>query len=307
MRTETTTVSVAPGRGIALTILGGLLLTTNDAVLKWLTGDYPVGQLLFMRGLFVFLAVTVIAWRTGGLAAVRINSFRNQSLRAGFAFTSGFCFITGISFLPLADAIAITFAGPLFITALAPSFLGEQVGWRRWTAVLIGFAGVLVMIRPSSEAMQWAALFPLAASLAGAFRDLTTRKIAASETTLSTLYFSTVAIALLGLGTWPFGWAPLVLDDVGLMALSGMLVGGAHFFLIERFRWAEAALLAPFKYISMIWAVIFGFVIWGDLPDAWTMAGAAFVIVSGIYIFQREALQKRLGKQDADPPSLSDY
>jgi len=281
--------SLSPGRGITYTILGGALLTTNDAVLKWLTSDYPVGQLMFIRGLFVFLPVMLIVWRAGGFGLIRVNSFRDQSLRAGFAFIGGFCFITGISFLPLADALAITFAGPLFVTALAPPMLGETVGWRRWSAVLVGFAGVVVMLRPGAEAVQWAALFPLGASLAGAFRDLTTRQMAGRETSVSIMCFSTAVIVLAGLCTWPFGWAPLVLEDLGLMALSGMLVGGAHFLLIERFQWAEAALLAPFKYTNMIWAVLFGFVIWGDLPDAWTMTGATIVIVGGLYIIRRES------------------
>ena len=281
--------SLSPGRGITFTILGGALLTTNDAVLKWLTSDYPVGQLMFIRGLFVFLPVMLIVWRAGGFGLIRVNSFRDQSLRAGFAFIGGFCFITGISFLPLADALAITFAGPLFVTALAPPMLGETVGWRRWSAVLVGFAGVVVMLRPGAEAVQWAALFPLGASLAGALRDLTTRQMAGRETSVSIMCFSTAVIVLAGLCTWPFGWAPLVLEDLGLMALSGMLVGGAHFLLIERFQWAEAALLAPFKYTNMIWAILFGFVIWGDLPDAWTTIGAAIVIVGGLYIIRRES------------------
>ena len=284
-----TGTSLSPGRGITFTILGGALLTTNDAVLKWLTSDYPVGQLMFIRGLFVFLPVMLIVWRAGGFGLIRVNSLRDQSLRAGFAFTSGFCFITGISFLPLADALAITFAGPLFVTALAPPMLGETVGWRRWSAVLVGFAGVVVMLRPGAEAVQWAALFPLGASLAGALRDLTTRQMAGRETSVSIMCFSTAVVVLAGLCTWPFGWAPLVLEDLGLMALSGMLVGGAHFLLIERFQWAEAALLAPFKYTNMIWAILFGFVIWGDLPDAWTTTGATIVIVGGLYIIRRES------------------
>ena len=284
-----TGTSLSPGRGITFTILGGALLTTNDAVLKWLTSDYPVGQLMFIRGLFVFLPVMLIVWRAGGFGLIRVNSLRDQSLRASFAFTGDFCFITGISFLPLADALAITFAGPLFVTALAPPMLGETVGWRRWSAVLVGFAGVVVMLRPGAEAVQWAALFPLGASLAGALRDLTTRQMAGRETSVSIMCFSTAVIILAGLCTWPFGWAPLVLEDLGLMALSGMLVGGAHYLLIERFQWAEAALLAPFKYTNMIWAILFGFVIWGDLPDAWTTTGATIVIVGGLYIIRRES------------------
>lgn len=282
--------SASPGRGILYSLLGGLLLTANDAVLKWLTGDYPVGQLLFFRGLFVLLVITLFVWRLGSMETIRINSFRDQIQRAGFAFTSGFLFITGITYLPLADAIAITFAGPLFITILAAPMLGESVGWRRWIAVVVGFFGVLVMLRPTMEALQLAALLPLGASLAGALRDITTRRISANETSLSILLFSTLAVIVFGLGTLPFGWAPLTLRDLGLMGLSGLFVGGAHYFLIERFRWAEASLLAPFKYLTMIWAVIFGFLIFGDLPDSWTLSGAGFLIVCGVYIAHRETV-----------------
>jgi len=285
--------SASPGRGILYSLLGGFLLTANDAVLKWLTGDYPVGQLLFFRGLFVLAAISIIVWRSGGLEVIRIKSFWGQFQRAGFAFTSGFLFITGVSYLPLADAIAITFAGPLFIAALAGPMLGEPVGWRRWAAVGAGFIGVMVIVRPSGEALQLAALFPLVASLAGALRDITTRRISAHETSMSILLFSTVSVILFGLCTSPFGWAPLTLKDLGLMGLSGLFVGGAHYFLIERFRWAEASLLAPFKYATMIWAVLFGFIIFGDLPDAWTWYGAGFVVLCGLYIAHRETLMAK--------------
>ena len=283
--------SESPGKGILYSLFGGFLLTANDAVLKWLTSDYPVGQLLFFRGLFVLAAISfyIFIFKSDGIRAVRINNLSGQFQRAGFAFASGFLFLTGVSFLPLADAIAITFAGPLFMTALAGPMLGEAIGFRRWAAVLVGFLGVMVMVRPSGEVIQMAAIFPLLASLSGALRDITTRRIAAHETSLSIFFFSTISIIFLGLLTIPFGWSPIKLEDFALMGLSGLLVGGAHFILIERFRWAEAALLAPFKYVSMIWAVIFGFIIFDDLPDAWTWTGAVFVIVCGLYIAYRES------------------
>jgi len=293
MNTKSANQSIAAGRGIAFMLLGGALLTMNDAVLKWLTGDYPVGQIMFMRGIFVFLPISILVYYSGGLLVLRINSFKNQALRGVLMVSGTFLFITGLGHLPLGEAIAITFAGPLFITLLAPALLGEHVGWRRWAAVLIGFSGVLVMTRPGSEAVQWAALFPLSASLFGALRDLMTRKLSTSETSISMLCFSTAIVVLGGLATSPFGWAPLTPRDVGLMALSGMLVGSAHFLLIECFRLAEAALVAPFKYFNMVWAVLFGFIVWGDVPDIWTVTGAAFVIGSVLYIMRREAVMKK--------------
>ena len=115
-------------------IMGGLLLTVNDAIQKWMTDEFPTGQLLSMRGLFVMLPIGVLVWRAGGISALRIGSLRGQSIRAGLVCLSSLLFITSLSLMPLADAIALTFAGPLFITALAPFMLGEVVGWHRWSA-----------------------------------------------------------------------------------------------------------------------------------------------------------------------------
>jgi drug/metabolite transporter (DMT)-like permease len=289
----------SPGRGIAFLLLGTAILTMNDTILKWLTSGYPTGQLLFMRSVFVVLPITLLVWRMGGLAALRVNDLKAHALRGAFVVGSAFCFVTGLRYLPLADAIAITFAGPLFITALAAPVLKETVGWRRWTAVLVGFVGVLVMTRPAGGAIQLAALWPLAATFFGALRDLTTRHISTGESSISLLCTSTAALTVAGLATAPFGWQPIAPADLGLMAAGGILVGSAHFLMIECFRLAEAGLLAPFKYSNMVWAILFGFIVWGEFPDAWTLTGAAFVVASGLYILRRES---RLAPPRAEPP-----
>ncbi len=269
-------------------VAGGFVLTVNDAVLKWLTADYPVGEIMFLRGVFAFVPIVFFVWRSGGMAALRIRSLRAQGVRAGAAVCSAFLFVTALGLMPLADAIAITFAGPLFITALAPSFLGEQVGWRRWTAVVVGFAGILIMTRPGGETLRWAALVPLGATFAGSTRDLITRRITTTESTPAIMWFTTLAVTLGGLVTAPFGWRMPSAMDLGLCAIAGCLLGGAHYLLIEAFRFAEAALVAPFKYFSIIWAALIGFLVWGDLPDHWMIAGSALVVGSGLYILHRE-------------------
>lgn len=284
--------SIAPGRGIIFMLLGSALLTVNDTVLKWLTASYPTGQIMFLRGIFVILPVALLVWRAGGLAVLRVNSKGAHALRAACVCTGTFLFITGLAFMPLAEAIAITFAGPLFVTALAAPMLGEIVGWRRWTAVLVGFIGVLIITRPTGEAIQWAALLPLTASLCGALRDLITRKISTGESSIALLCTSTTAVVLAGLATAPIGWQPVAAFDLGLMVFSGILIGSAHFLLIECFRLAEAALVSPFKYSNLLWAILFGFLVWSDLPDEWTLAGAGIVVVSGLYILRREALSR---------------
>lgn len=299
----TVTTSDAPGKAVALALIGGAVLTLNDAVIKTLVHSFPTGQVLCLRGLFVFLPILFFAWRAGGLHRLRINSLKGQSVRGVCVIASAFLFVTGLQFLPLADIIAITFAGPLFVTAMAPVMLGEHVGWRRWSAVLIGFVGVMFIVRPTGEAIQWAALLPLGAAVFGGMRDLITRKISATETSEAVLFVTTAVVMLSGLATFPFGnWQPVTLEHLGLFLASGLLIGLAHFCLIESFRLGEAALVAPFKYGNLLWATLFGFLFFGHLPDWQTIAGAVVVVVSGLYILNREQRRKRLAATHVKPP-----
>ena len=270
-------------------IASGGLISANDAVVKWLTTGLPAGEIMFFRSLFMMIPMGLLAWRFGGSGALRVRNVPGQLLRGAMAVASAFFFVGALAFLPLADAIAISFASPLFITALARPLLGERVGWRRWAAVVAGFAGVLVMIRPTGEAANWAALLPLGAALSGALRDLMTRRISATETSVSMLCVSAVLITLAGLSSLPLGWQVPGAADLGLLAVAGFLIGGAQYLAIEAFRHAEATLVAPFKYTSLLWGVLLGFVVWGDLPDRWMIAGAVPVIGGGLYIWYREA------------------
>jgi drug/metabolite transporter (DMT)-like permease len=277
-----------PLKGIIYMLVAGLLLTTNDGIMKWLTGGYPTGQIMFVRGVFMVIPVYFFIWWAGGIRRMRIVSLKGQFYRATFVVIGTFCFVAGLAYLPLADAIAITFAGPLFVTAMASLFLKEIVGWRRWAAVFLGFMGVIVIIRPTGDAIQWAALLPLTASFTGALRDIITRYIAGGEQSATILTVSTTAVCLAGLATLPFGWQPIVLSDLLLFLISGLLIGGAHFLMIDSFRYAEAALVTPFKYASIIWAAALGFFVWGDLPDQWTVIGSMIVIASGFYILSHK-------------------
>jgi len=218
----------ATGRGILFMLLGSAGLTLNDAVMKWLIADYPVGEMLFFRGGAVALAVGLLLWRLGGASGFRVADPKGQSFRAALMVAGSFLFITGLKYLPLADAIAIAFAGPLFATALAVPLLGERVGWRRWLAVGSGFGGVLLMTRPSGEVIQWAVLLPLAACLTGAFRDIVTRRLTATDSTLATLFYSTSAVALAGLVTLPWGWRLPEPAHLAMILASSALMAGAH-------------------------------------------------------------------------------
>jgi len=280
-------------RGIAMMIAGGLLLTISDTITKWLTGGYPVGQIMAIRSVFTMLPIAIFAWQAGGLRALRLGNIKLQSLRAACAVGSSFLFVTGLIYLPLADAIAFAFSGPLFVTALAHLVLGETVGWRRWSAVTVGFIGILIMLRPGGDAIQWFALFPLCAACCGAVRDILTRKIRTSDSPVAILAFTMLAVGVAGLTTLPFGWKPVPLEDLMLLATTGIVVGAAQYLVIHAFHNAEASLIVPFKYLTLIWGAGFGYIIWGDIPDSWVIIGSLVVVGSGLYIMYRETRRRQ--------------
>ena len=286
----------APARGIACMVACMVFLTLNDAVCKWLTADYAVGEVVCLRSIFMFLPIAVLAWRAGGLASLRVRRLGGQALRALFTVLSAYLFVEALSLMPLADTIAIVFTGPLFVAALARPLLGEHVEWQRWAAILVGFSGVVVLTRPTGEGIGWVALVPLGACLAGTLRDIVTRRISVVESSVATLFFATSATVIASAFTLPFGWRVPAAGDVGLLALAGLLMGGAQFLMIEAFRLAEASLVVPFKYTSMVWAVLLGFLVWGDLPDRWVVAGTILIIGSGIYILYRSRRVFRQGE-----------
>jgi len=280
-------------KGVVCMTAGCAVVTFNDTILKWLTSDLPVGEIICLRGLFVFLPVVLLALHEGGLSRLKVCSVRGQGLRAAIVVSGMFLYITGLSFLPIAEAVALTFASPLFATALAVPLLNESVGWRRWTAVGAGLVGVVIMLRPGEDAFVLAALLPLGAAVTSAFRDIVTRRLSVSDSSSSILMVTTVAVTLVGAATAPFGWRMPTELEVGLLALAGLLLGAGQYLMIEAVRHAEIGLVAPFRYTSLIWAVIAGYVVFASVPDRWVMVGAAIVIASGIYILHREG---RLGR-----------
>jgi drug/metabolite transporter (DMT)-like permease len=284
--------SISPLTGIAFMIIGGVFLTTHNAGLKWLTNSYPVGEIMTLRAVFAFIPILFIAWRSGGASSLRIRNFHAQAARALCFAGAAFLWLLGLRYLPLTDAMSISFTAPILLTALAPFVLGETVGWRRWAAVVTGFCGVLLMISPSGEGVRLAVFLPLAAVAGAVGRDLITRRIAATESSVATLAFTTAVIGASGLVTLPFGWVMPTLTDWLIIAGAGMLYGTAHFFYIDALRLAEAVLVVPFKYSNILWAAVLGFVIWGHIPSPSVIAGTTLVIVSGLYIAHREMLRR---------------
>lgn len=284
-----------PIRSIALMVVASGLLTVNDAMIKWLAESYPVGQVMTLRGLFVIVTVVLWAMACRRTSQLRVSNWRLQLTRGALMSVSTFLFVTALALMPIADAIAIAFAGPVIATALAALLLNESVGWRRCTAIAVGFTGVVVMLRPTPDLIRLVAVVPLLAAFVGAFRDIVTRKMGTGgEATPAIMLISTSVVTLAGLLTIPWGWAPLRVADLTLFVGSALLVALAQALMIESFRLGEVGLVGPFKYTSLVWAVLLGVLVWGDLPDAWTWVGSALVVGSGLYIWRREIfLSKR--------------
>jgi len=283
-----------PIRSIALMVVASGLLTVNDGMVKWLAQSYPVGQVMTLRGAFVIVFVVLWAMSRRRTSELRVSNWRLQLTRGALMSISTFLFVTALTLMPIADAIAIAFAGPVIATALAALLLHESVGWRRWTAIAIGFSGVVVMLRPTPDLIRLVAVVPLLAATVGAFRDIVTRKMGTGgESTAAIMLISTSVVTIVGLLSIPAGWAPLKITDLTLFVASAFLVAFAQALMIESFRIGEVGLVGPFKYTSLVWAVLLGLLVWGDLPDTWTWIGSALVVGSGLYIWHRELVLAR--------------
>jgi drug/metabolite transporter (DMT)-like permease len=284
----------AIGAGIGLGALAFALFTVMDSLIKWLSADYPVHQLVFSNSLFALVPVLVVSLRRGGVARLRTRRLPLHVLRGLLGALGGLCGFYAYSQLPLADAYAIVFTTPLLITALSFPVLGEPVGWRRWSAVGVGFIGVLIMLQPGVAPIGLGALGALAGACLSALSILLVRKLGTTESTASIALYSNLTVApLIGL-LLPFGGIVPSLLDFCLMAAAGLIGGIALMVLIAAYRSAPAALVAPFQYSQMMWAILIGFAIWGDIPEPAKLLGAALVAASGLFILYREtALGRR--------------
>jgi drug/metabolite transporter (DMT)-like permease len=278
---------------MGLMLLGAVVLTSSDAVSKALTARYPVGELIFLRGLFVMLPVLLVVRARGGFAALTVTDLRGQLARAGLFVISSVLFVTSLSVLPLPLVTALSFVSPIFMTALAVPLLGERVAWQTWCAVIAGFAGVVVTIYPGADMMGagfgWAALLPVIGAFAAALRDILTRRIAARESAASILFYSMGITILLALASAPFGWAWPSGWDLALFAAVGILMGCAHFCMIEALRLCEVSLLAPLRYAMILWSIALGFLVWQQLPSLPALVGTAVIIASGAYVVRRQS------------------
>jgi drug/metabolite transporter (DMT)-like permease len=277
--------------GIGLALLAFALFSSMDALIKWLSAGYPVHQMLFFNAAFGLVPVALMTWRAGGLGELRTRRLGLHLLRGACGMTAAFSAFTAYSLMPLADAYAFIFATPLLITVLSVPLLGETVRWRRWSAVMVGFVGVLVMLRPGEGALDFAAGAALLAASASALSIILVRKLSATETTASIAFYTNAAVVVVMGSLLPVHFVPPTLPDLGLMAVAGLSGGAAVMFLIAGYRRAQAAVVAPFQYSQMLWGVVLGYLLWGDVPATAVAVGATIVVASGLYILYREVIR----------------
>jgi drug/metabolite transporter (DMT)-like permease len=268
-----------------------------DATAKHLTQTYPVFEVSWGRYLFHLLTLPLFLGGQRFTGALRSARPGLQLVRSGLLLGATIFFFLAVQHIPLAEATAIGFVSPLLLTALSVPLLGEKVGIRRWVAVLIGLASVLIIIRPGFAAMHWAALLPLATAACFSLYQIATRILSRSDSAATTYVYSAVVGMVATSIIAPFEWvSPDLAGWIGL-ALLGLIGGLSHFLMIRAFSQAPASLLAPFAYAQLIWATIIGLLWFGDFPDFWTLLGAVIITASGIYVVYRERVVARAARR----------
>ncbi|TYC66042.1 DMT family transporter [Stappia sp. BW2] len=274
--------------GIGMMCAGVVCLCLNDAIAKTLTADYNPIQILFLRNIIALPIAILIALKMGGRTALISHRPAAHLLRGALWICAATLFFTGLSLMGLAEATALVFIMPVFVTAISALVLREQVGWRRWTAVLVGFVGVLVVVRPGSGAFQAASLLPIATAFVYAMLMLSARFVDPRESVWTLMLYLTGAGALISALAMPFVWVQPHAEDIWLF-LGVALFGTIGITLItQAFRLAPAAVVAPFDYTALLWATLLGWLLWDEIPDMATYVGAAIIIASGIAIVLRE-------------------
>jgi drug/metabolite transporter (DMT)-like permease len=275
--------------GIGLMCAALFFFAVLDATAKWLTDSISAAEIVWVRytGQFVLTCFFVNPWTMPGVW--RTSRPWLHIVRSLFLFGITFANFVALRYLQLDQTISITFSMPFFVALLAGPMLGEWIGLRRWIATMVGFAGILFIVQPSAAGVHPAMLASLAAALCYALYNITTRLLAATESTATLMFYSSAIGTLLSTLPLPWFWtAPTDASVIVNMALTGLYGGAGHLLLVLAHRRAPAAVLAPFLYMQIIWMVLFGWLLFAQVPSYWTLVGAAIVVASGLYLISRE-------------------
>jgi drug/metabolite transporter (DMT)-like permease len=278
--------------GILLAIGATFLFSVMDLQAKYLGQTLSVTQIVWARYFTLFVIMIVMFWPKRGLGLIRTKHLGLQIIRSLLLLYCTVAFFLAIQYMPLADAVAISFLSPLLVTALSVPLLGEAVGRHRWSAVLFGFLGAMIIVRPGLGVMHWAAWLLVSVSFGYALYQITTRMIAGKDDAVTSLFFTAVIGAGLASLAVPFFWqAPPEPQHWLMLASLGVIGGLGHYALIKAFEYSPVAVLAPLSYTALPWNTAFGYAVFGDLPDLWTLGGAAILIATGVYVLYREGIR----------------
>ncbi len=280
-----------PFVGILLMVVSIASFACMDAIIKWLTGIYPVLQVIALRSWCGLPFLLLIVHLQGGLSRLRSRRPEVHLMRSMLVLGSSTSFFWALSQMKLVDAVALTFIAPILVAILSVPLLGESVGRHRWTAVLAGFVGIIVMLRPGSGVFQWASVAVVMSALCYALLMVTTRRFKSTEHTEALMFWPESGVAVVGLAIAPIQWVTPTAADLVLFVAAGMFGSFGIVCLTHAFRLSPAALVSPFEYTALIWATVLGYLIWGDLPDRYTLIGASIIAASGLYILYRETVR----------------
>ena len=303
MSTLSQASAAANMRGIVSLLAAQALFIGSDTVIKLAGEMMPPTEIMAVRGVMAvllmgaFVAATIDAkrWRM----AARPIVVGRSTLEAFLAFL----FVVALPHLPLGDITVIGQVTPLALTVLSAVVLGETVGWRRWLAIAIGFVGVLLVIQPSGEGVNVYAIIALFVAVLVAVRDIITRRLDHAIPTALVTFGATLSVCFAGFVGAPFEeWKPLTPYGFALLAASATLVSVANMFVVRAFRGVEVSVVSPFRYVAVVWAVLFGFLIWRDVPNALAIVGTLIIIASGLYTMRREAMRRRPAEPEESVP-----
>ena len=282
--------------GIGITLLGVFVFALSNALAKWLAGGYPVGEILFARSVVVLLILACFITRADLRALRQAGQFAPHAWRAMLSAVEVVCFYWAIVELPLAGGTTIYLAAPIYVTAMAALFLREDVGWRRWCAVLAGFAGVLVALQPAGLSVTIYTVVSVAGSFMYAISLVITRRLRATPTTLLVAIQVLPLLLMTAASAWPLtpstsligGWLVPSPTDAAILALVGLLSMVGYLCINRGIQMAPASVITPFNYASIVWAIILGYVVFHEIPTPAMLAGATIIVAAGLYIVLRE-------------------
>jgi drug/metabolite transporter (DMT)-like permease len=281
-------------RGIFALTASMLAYAVSDVCTKLVAKTYPFGETIAVRGSFTIIVVAIVLGLSGYWRQVPRVLTKPVLLRSVFDALASALYIAALINMPIANAAALNMAHPLILVALSVIFFEEIVGWRRWSAVIVGFIGVLFVVKPTPEAFNIFALVGLGAPFFGSLRELATRRLDPTLPSMAIAFISVIALTLAGCAVGlTEGWRPMGMRELGYLSFAACFFSLATYLVVLAFRTSEISAVAPFRYTFLIWAGLAGYLAFNEVPDRWSIVGAALIVGSGLYTLHREALRRR--------------